>query len=200
MFSAECSLLCISTACHLLPSSHPFLATARIFNDIITLRSNNDKVKLTLSHAIAQSVKLTYFEELVDETITSTQVIPLQMARSGIVPMSRKAITRKIGRLFNIRIQINLVSNVLDTPELFWAEPKWVNLYKATRTYLEINQRVDLLNQRTGVISDLLDMLKDHLTSRQSEILEWIIIILIVIEIIIGIVMIILEARAVKAA
>ena len=93
--------------------------TARIFNDVITLRQHHDRVKLTLSHAIAQSVKLTYFEELVDETITSTQVIPQQMAKSGAVPLSRKGINRKIGQLFVIRIQINLVSNVLDTPEMY---------------------------------------------------------------------------------
>ena len=49
----------------------------------------------------------------------------------------------------------------------------------AIRGYLEISQRVDLLNQRVSVISDLLDMLKEHLTSSHGEQLEWIVIILI---------------------
>lgn len=35
--------------------------------------------------------------------------------------------------------------------------------------YLEISQRVEVLNQRTAVISDLLDMLKEHLTSLHGE-------------------------------
>lgn len=38
---------------------------------------------------------------------------------------------------------------------------------------------MDLLNQRVSVISDLLDMLKEHLTSSHGEQLEWIVIILI---------------------
>jgi uncharacterized Rmd1/YagE family protein len=53
---------------------------------------------------------------------------------------------------------------------------------------LEISQRVELLNQRCGVLSDLLDMLREHLNSAHGETLEWIVIILIGIEILIGLV------------
>lgn len=60
--------------------------------------------------------------------------------------------------------------------------------------YLEISQRVELLNQRTSVISDLLDMLKEHLTSSHGEQLEWIVIILIFFEIVIGVITICLDA------
>jgi uncharacterized Rmd1/YagE family protein len=45
--------------------------------------------------------------------------------------------------------------------------------------YLEIPQRVDLINQRTDVIGDLLAMLREHLNSTHGEFLEWIVIILI---------------------
>ncbi|KAK9767631.1 sporulation protein rmd1 [Basidiobolus ranarum] len=162
-------------------------AKPNIFNDIITLKNpSNYMVKLTISHAIAQSVKMTLFEELVDATIATTKYIPQDIAQSGKVNMSRTAITKKIGQLFIMRINVNLVSNILDTPEIFWSEPSLKPLYKTIRGYLEIGQRVDLLNQRVSVIGDLLEMLKDHLNSSHSEQLEWIIIILLVFEIIIG--------------
>jgi uncharacterized Rmd1/YagE family protein len=64
-----------------------------------------------------------------------------------------------------MRINVNLVSPILDTPEIFWSEPHLEPLYAAARGYLEISQRVELLNQRCSVISDLLDMLKEHLNS-----------------------------------
>lgn len=60
--------------------------------------------------------------------------------------------------------------------------------------YLEINQRVELLNQRTSVISDLLDMLKEHLNSSHGEQLEWIVIVLIFFEIVIGVITICMDA------
>ncbi|KXS16908.1 DUF155-domain-containing protein, partial [Gonapodya prolifera JEL478] len=154
----------------------------RIYNDIILLRSpDNVMLKLTISHGVAQSVKLALFEDLVETTIetVSTRHIPNQMATTGKIPLSRSAITKKIGQLFIMRINVNLVSNVLDTPELFWSEPALEPFYKAIRGYLEIGSRVEVLNQRVAVISDLLEMLKDHLTSSHGELLEWIVILLI---------------------
>ncbi|KAI9352086.1 hypothetical protein BDR26DRAFT_850324 [Obelidium mucronatum] len=163
---------------------------ARIYNDIITLISPTSSVmiKLTISYAFAQSAKLTLFEGLIEETIESTRRIPTVMAETGKIHMHRKAINKKIGQLFIMRINVNLVSNVLDTPEIFWSEPAFEPLYTAIRGYLEINQRVDLVNQRVAVISDLLAMLKDNLTSTHGEQLEWIVIFLISIEILIGLI------------
>ncbi|KAJ3302959.1 hypothetical protein HDV03_004411 [Kappamyces sp. JEL0829] len=118
----------------------------RIYNDIITLKNPaNFMLKITISHAIAQSVKLTLFEGLIEETIESTRHIPRKMAKDGKIHMSRKAINQKIGQLFIMRINVNLVSNVLDTPEIFWSEPAMEPLYRAIRGYLEISQRLRLL-------------------------------------------------------
>jgi uncharacterized Rmd1/YagE family protein len=62
----------------------------RIYNDIITLRHpSNYLAKLTISHAIAQSVKMTLFERLIDDTINDTKYIPQVMAESGNIHMSR---------------------------------------------------------------------------------------------------------------
>ncbi|KAF8925653.1 hypothetical protein BGZ52_006648, partial [Haplosporangium bisporale] len=106
----------------------------RIYNDVITLKSaGNYMVKLTISHAIAQSVKMTLFEGLIENTINATKNIPQTMAETGKVPMSRTAITKKIGQLFIMRINVNLVSNILDTPEIFWSEPSFQPLYSAIR-------------------------------------------------------------------
>ncbi|KAJ2959209.1 hypothetical protein NQZ79_g5291 [Umbelopsis isabellina] len=167
----------------------------RIYNDVITLRHpQNYLVKMTISHAIAQSVKMTLFERLIDDTINETKYIPQVMAESGKVHMSRVAITKKIGQLFIMRINVNLVSNILDTPEIFWSEPALEPLYSAIRGYLEISQRVELLNQRVQVISDLLDMLKDHLNSSHGEQLEWIVIWLIAMEILVAVITTCLDA------
>ena len=154
----------------------------------ISKQHQDSMIKLTLSHAIAQSVKLTLFEGLIDDTIDSTKHIPYIMARTGKVPMSRTNIIRKIGHLFVMRMNVNLISPILDTPELFLSEPSLEPVYAASRGYLEISQRVELLNQRVSVLSDLLEMLKEHLNSAHGETLEWIIIILIGIEILIGLV------------
>lgn len=158
----------------------------QLVNDTINLKSGHYMIKLTISHALAQSVKLAFFEELVEHTILRTKDIPSSLAEHGIIAMSRKSITKQIGELFVMRINVNLVSNVLDTPEIFWAEPLLCPLYKSVRIYLEITQRVEVLNQRCSVLSDLLDMLREHANHIHAEALEWIVIILISLEIFIG--------------
>ncbi|ODQ82044.1 hypothetical protein BABINDRAFT_174625 [Babjeviella inositovora NRRL Y-12698] len=166
----------------------------RIYNDFITLRDdNNYMLKLSVSHAISQSVKISLFEELVDNTIEDTQDIPLQIANTGKVEMNRDEIMKSIGELFILRININLHGSVLDSPELMWAEPHLEPIYQATRGYLEINQRVELLNQRLEVISDLLQMLKEQLGHSHEEYLEFVVIVLVSVEVFVSVVNIIID-------
>ncbi|SCU80439.1 LAME_0B03158g1_1 [Lachancea meyersii CBS 8951] len=166
----------------------------RIYNDFITLRDgSNYMIKLSISHAIAQSVKISLFEELVDNTIEDTQDIPQQIASSGKVSMSKEDIMKSIGELFILRININLHGSVLDSPEIMWSEPQLEPIYHATRGYLEINQRVALLNQRLEVISDLLQMLKEQLGHSHEEYLEFIIIVLVGVEVLVSLVNIIVD-------
>lgn len=169
----------------------------RIYNDFITLRDgSNYMIKLSISHAIAQSVKISLFEELVDNTIEDTQDIPQEIASSGKVSMSKEDIMKSIGELFILRININLHGSVLDSPEIMWSEPQLEPIYQATRGYLEINQRVALLNQRLEVISDLLQMLKEQLGHSHEEYLEFIVIVLVGVEVLISVINIIVDTIA----
>ncbi|KAI8816473.1 uncharacterized protein EV422DRAFT_284997 [Fimicolochytrium jonesii] len=158
----------------------------RIFNDMITLKSGNELIKLTISHGLAQSVKLAFFENVMEETIDGTIPLPRAMATHGEVRMTRTDVMKIVGQLFKLKMNVNLISNVLDTPELFWSEPELEGLYSAIRGYLEISQRAKLLNTRADIISDLLDMLCDHMNVNEMTYITWIIIILIVFAVIIA--------------
>ncbi|CCH45454.1 Sporulation protein [Wickerhamomyces ciferrii] len=169
----------------------------RIYNDFITLRDgSNYMLKLSISHAISQSVKISLFEELVDNTIEDTQDIPQQIAQAGKVEMNKDEIMKSIGELFILRININLHGSVLDSPEIMWSEPHLEPIYQATRGYLEINQRVALLNQRLEVISDLLQMLKEQLGHSNEEYLEFIVIILVGVEVLVSVINIVVDIIA----
>ncbi|EPZ31974.1 DUF155-domain-containing protein [Rozella allomycis CSF55] len=175
---------------------HDSHSKSGIYNDIITLKSSpSTKTFLTLSHALAQSVKLALFEDLVQQSIDATSGIPKQLAEEGNVFLSREEITKLIGELFSVRINVNLVSNVLDTPEFFWNQPNLERLYLAARSYLEVSQRVAVLNQRVSVISDLLQMLRDHSTNHHATSLELIVIVLIFMSVVVGVVEIVIFMR-----
>lgn len=75
----------------------------------------------------------------------------------------------------------SLLTHICITP---WQSfPDLQPLYDAARSYLEIPQRVDLLNARVEVLQDLLGLLKESVSSRHAERLEQIVIALIGVEI-----------------
>ncbi|RDB30530.1 Sporulation protein RMD1 [Hypsizygus marmoreus] len=167
---------------------------SRIYNDVITLRKGSSYMtKLSLSHALSQSVKISMFEGLISTTIEETKDIPEIISETGKIGMPHKEIMQKIGKLFLLRTNINSVGSVLDSPEVFWSYPDLQPLYDAARSYLEIPQRIDLLNTRVEVLQDMLQLLKESVSSKHAERLEQIVIALIAIEIVLGIITILVD-------
>ncbi|TVY52357.1 Sad1-interacting factor 3 [Lachnellula cervina] len=162
----------------------PKVERPRVFNDMITLRSGDHMIKLSISHAIAQSTKLNFFEENMSKTMLDAQHVPKHMALTGQLGMSRKEIVRILGRLFKSRVDVNLSSNILDVPNFFWdAEPTLHPLYCAIREYLEIQPRITVLNERCRVFLDLAEILSDSIADTKMSTITWIIIVLIVVSI-----------------
>ena len=109
------------------------------------------------------------------------------LALSGQVDISSKDIAKLIGKIFLQKSAVNLQSSVLDTPEFFWHAPDFsTSLYTRLIEYLEIGDRVEILNSRFSVLQEMLDMLRDHENNAHSARLEWIVIWLIVVELVVG--------------
>ncbi|KAI0042343.1 DUF155-domain-containing protein [Auriscalpium vulgare] len=170
---------------------------SRIYNDVITLRKGSSYMtKLSLSHALSQSVKISLFEGLISNTIEETKEYPEIISETGKIGLSHKEIMRKMGEVFLLRANISSVGSVLDSPEVFWSYPDLQPLYDAARSYLELPQRINLLNTRVEVLQDMLQLLKESVGSRHSERLEQIVIALIGIEIVLGIITILVDLFA----
>jgi uncharacterized Rmd1/YagE family protein len=86
----------------------PLVERPRVFNDMITLRSGDHMIKLAMSHAIAQSTKLSFFEEKMSQTMLDAQHVPKHLALTGQLGMNRKEIVKILGRLFKSRVDVNL--------------------------------------------------------------------------------------------
>lgn len=157
--------------------------SSKIIADNIILPNTHVSSRLAISHGIAQSVKLGVFETAIRQTYDHMRHIPEELAKYGRIALSRKEIRRKMGELFIERNSINLHFDVLDTPEYFWEHCELEPLYAMTANYLDIETRVEVLNQRLDVIHELFNMLGNELNHQHSSHLEWIIIILIITEV-----------------
>jgi uncharacterized Rmd1/YagE family protein len=87
---------------------NPLAERPRVFNDMVTLRSGDHMIKLAMSHAIAQSTKLSFFEEKMSQTMLDAQHVPKHLALTGQLGMSRTEIVKILGRLFKSRVDVNL--------------------------------------------------------------------------------------------
>ncbi|KAF7309639.1 DUF155 domain-containing protein [Mycena indigotica] len=163
------------------------IAYPRIYNDFFTLKSRSHLLKLSIAHALAQSTLLARYETKAQQVLSSplTLSIPNQLATSGALQLRRREALQLMGDLFKLRLHVNLVSNVLDVPELFWSEATLKALYDAVREYMEISGRVQVLNEKIAVASDFLDAIHDHLNNFAMERITWIIIWLIVVAILV---------------
>ncbi len=156
--------------------------------DLIIIEGEDPLIMLAISFALSQSIKLVNYEESVDKTIKQMSHIPLDLAKRGKIPLSRKEISQNMGNLFIVRNSINLNIDFLGSSEFFWDNPQFEPFYVKAATYLEIHKRVEILNKRLDVINELFNMLTNELHHQYSSKLELIIILLIAIEIIMAII------------
>ena len=95
---------------------NPAIPRPRMYNDMITLRSGDHMIKLAMSHAIAQSVKLSFFEERMADTMGEAQYVPRRLALRGELGLKREEVVRILGRLFVSRVDVNLCKSPLAAP------------------------------------------------------------------------------------
>lgn len=162
-------------------------STISIRKDRVVLATGNAFERMAHSYAFAQSVKLTVFETSVDATILKSKSIPEEMARTGRLPksMDSLAVSRLMGELFVQRCHVNLHTDILDTPEIFWEFDEYEDHYEKCRKYLDIGKRVEILNHRLEIVKDLYEMLQNEVQVEHGNYLEWIVIILILLEVVV---------------
>ncbi|AWD33423.1 Putative conserved hypothetical protein [Candidatus Fokinia solitaria] len=163
-------------------------------SDVIQISKKNDDnpyTKLALSYGLSQSVKLRVFEISVFSLIEENKKIPLELVKRGYIKVPRRELAKKIGMLFMERSAINLSNDVLDIPGFFWKNPKYENVYDASRKFMDIQQRSDNLNRRLAIIYELYEILRDEVNHSHSLRLEMIIIFLIFVEMVLSMVEII---------
>lgn len=158
----------------------------RVVEDEILLPNESKLTKLAISHGIAQSVKLSSFETTILKTFNNTRDIPHDLAKKGKISLPRSEIRKKMGQLFIERSTISLHVEALDLPEFFWEYSELEPLYRTITSYLELENRVEVLNKRLTIIHELFEVLGNELNHQHSSRLELTIILLIIIEVILS--------------
>ncbi|XP_074548147.1 required for meiotic nuclear division protein 1 homolog [Halichoeres trimaculatus] len=139
--------------------------------------------KFAFSNALCLSVKLAIWEVSLDNFVESIQSIPEMLKSGKRVKLSSAEVMKKIGELFTLRHCINLRSDLLLTPDFYWDRENLEKLYDKTCQFLSINRRVNVVNEKLEHCTQLTDLMRSHLSEKHSLRLEWMIVVLITIEV-----------------
>lgn len=157
-----------------------------VTNEAITLKENSIHDLNVIALAISQSVGLEHYEKLLNQLfsqsrsiIESIHTISLSRRSNLMQFASRLALTRH-----------DMVSNLvlLDKPNILWDDEEAEMLYNALAFILELHDRHEIALAKLSHIKEDVMLVMDIINHKKSEFLEWIIIVLIAIEIIMGLI------------
>ncbi|GFQ79458.1 required for meiotic nuclear division protein 1 homolog [Trichonephila clavata] len=150
---------------------------------ILNSEGSTDFYTYTFSNGLALSVKLAMWEAALENYIDSMEWVTENMKRGEKISMTREQVFKKRGELFALRHVINLSSDLLDTPDFYWDRQDLENLYQQICNHLNIAKRTKVMNERLSYCSELIDLLGNHMNDKHHVRLEWMIIILIMVEV-----------------
>nr|CDS23491.1 required for meiotic nuclear division protein 1 [Echinococcus granulosus] len=140
--------------------------------------------KIAFSDALASSVKLSLLENSFDAVAVQMQpwIDKMQTGLGMFFPMS--SVIRKTGELFTLRHLLNISTTISETPDFYWDRSDVEKLFQNLKSALSVRSRTRILNSKLDTCCELAEILTNHLQARHSSRLEWMIIVLILIEVI----------------
>ena len=166
---------------------------SRLAGDVIQIATRQDEQcqlldQFAFSHAVALSVKLGIWEMILDEYINSVGWITENMRAGKSIKLTRDEVFRKTGEILSLKHSINLESDLLDLPDIYWDRNDQELLFSSLSANLNMRRRTNVINEKLNNCCDLMNLLSSHMNDRHHLRLEWMIIALITVEVIFEIV------------
>lgn len=139
--------------------------------------------QFAFSDALSLSVKLSLLENSFDSVAVQMEPWIERLKNGRWINLPQSAVLKKTGEIFTLRHLLNISTSMLDTPDLYWERPEAEVLYTQLKSALSVNPRIRVLNSRLDMCCELTEILSSRLQSRHASRLEWMIILLIFIEI-----------------
>jgi uncharacterized Rmd1/YagE family protein len=149
----------------------------------IEVTSGEPEVMRIIMLNVSQSVALDHYSQLtaalLEETNHHTQVLE----RKGRLDMSGKKMIRYIGRTLNLKNRISENLYVFDSPDVTWENEVLNRVDVGLKNTFDLQIRFRNIRDELEIVKENLDLFKDLVQHRKSLLLEWIVILLILVEV-----------------
>ncbi|HNG90839.1 MAG TPA: RMD1 family protein, partial [Saprospiraceae bacterium] len=139
-------------------------------------------LKITMLH-LAYSVTLDFYSQQAEQLLSEVQGFTNQLEEKGSIQISRANMLRFIGRALNSKNRIVENLFLFDSPDTTWDDEYLDRIHRGLSRTFELHPRFKEIEYTFKVVEDNLTVFRELYHHRESSKLEWIIIVLICIEV-----------------
>ncbi|KAK6462250.1 hypothetical protein DFJ63DRAFT_335582 [Scheffersomyces coipomensis] len=139
--------------------------------------------KAAFAIGLSRSTRLSILENQFENHLLITKKNAEFLSKGNKIIMTESDFLKLTGELFLIRGKLNLYSELIETPDLYWSEPSLEKIYNSVSKILDIQSRISILNRKLDYATEEQRAFLGVLNEKKSTRLEWIIIILIMVEV-----------------
>ena len=152
--------------------------------EVLTVQRLDHDVNKMIMFSLAQSVTLQHYNDRSQYLLSEINEYTDVMRVRGKIKLHQKGTLKFIGKMLSTKNNIAENLYILDIPETAWEDEYIDKLLKNLSAHFEISQRHRAIENTLKIIEDNLSVFISYHRQRESSRLEWIIIILIVIEVV----------------
>ena len=152
------------------------------FNEMVIGRCD-EKVTRIIMLNLAQSVALDQYHKVSENLLTEVKGFANQLELTGKLKISRNNMMRFIGKALNTQNEIAENVYIFDAPDMVWDDEYLDKLHNGLMKHFDLRVRFSEIEYTLRIIEDNLTVFRDIIHQRESSVLEYIIIVLILVEV-----------------
>jgi len=152
------------------------------FNKIELVKPDIEMFRLIMLN-VSQSVALDHYLKQTNILLEETNAHTQMMEMKGRLNLSGINLKKYIGRTLNLKNRITENLYIFDSPDETWEDENLSRLDTGLKKTFDLQTRFRTIQEGLGIVKENLELFKDILQYRNSTVLEWIIIVLIFVEV-----------------
>lgn len=133
---------------------------------------------------VSQSVALDYYNQQTNTLLDETNAYTQMLERRGRINMSGLKMKKYIGRTLNLKNRISANLYIFDSPDETWENEQLNKLDLSLKKTFDLQPRFRTIQEGLSIVKDNMELFKDLLQNKNSNTLEIVVIILILVEVI----------------
>lgn len=152
------------------------------YNKIEITEANAEIFRLIMLN-VSQSVSLDYYSDLTNKLLEETNYHTEVLERKGKLDISGRTLIKYIGKTLNLTNRITENLYIFDSPPETWEDENLNKIDIGMKRTFDLQERYRNIREGLGIVKENQELFKDIMQYRNSNLLEWVIIVLIFLEV-----------------